>query len=225
MIDFPAGHGHGSGYLVVPEGGDVPGVLVIHAWWGLNRFFRRFCDRLAENGFVVLAPDLYHGTVVSTVSGADRLSSELKRTLVERELNGAVNYLRTTFATNEGKIGVVGFSMGANFGLWLATTRPNDVAAVVAFYGTRDENYKRARAAFLGHFAEKDEWEPLDSVKRLEELIRSAGREVTFRIYPKTKHWFFEENRPSAYDAKAARLAWRRTLRFLHSHLDWFEDH
>lgn len=219
MIDFPVGRGHASGYLAVPEGGDVPGVLALHAWWGLNHFFKRFCDRLAETGFVVLAPDLYHGKVVSTISGAKRLSSKLRRAVVERELSAAINYLRTTVATNEGKIGVVGFSMGANFGLWLATLRPKDVAAMVAFYGTRNGNYKRAKAAFLGHFAEIDEWEPLDEVQKLEKAIRSAGREVAFHVYPGTKHWFFEEDRLSQYDARAARLAWQRTVRFLHSHL------
>lgn len=220
MIAFPVGRGHARGYLAVPEGGDVPGVLVLHAWWGLNHFFKRFCDRLADSGFVAFAPDLYHGRVVSTVSGANRLSSRLKWALVEKELSGAVNYLRTTVATNEDQIGVVGFSMGANFGLRLSTSRSHDVAAVVAFYGTRNANYSRSKAAFLGHFAENDEWESLGQVQKLEKAIRSAGREVTFHVYPNTKHWFFEKNRPNAYNARAAELAWQRTVRFLHSHLE-----
>ena len=220
MIDFPAGRGHARGYLAVPEGGDVPGVLVLHAWWGLNSFFRKLCDRLAETGFVVLAPDLYHGKVASTINEAKRLRSKLKRAVVERELIGATNYLRTTVATNERRIGVVGFSLGANFGLRLATLRPEDVGAVVVFYGTRSENYRIAKAAFLGHFAEKDEWEPLERVRKLEKAIGSAGREITFHVYPNTKHWFFEKNRLNAYNARAAELAWQRTVRFLHAHLD-----
>jgi carboxymethylenebutenolidase len=220
MIDFPVGRGHARGYLAVPEGGDVPGVLVLHAWWGLNPFFKKFCDRLADNGFVALAPDLHHGKVASTIDEAMKLRSKLRRGVVEKQLNGAVNYLRKTVATNEGRIGVVGFSIGANFGLRLATLRSKDVTAVVAFYGGRIENYKKARVAFLGHFAEKDEWEPLDEVQKLEKSIRSAGSETTFYVYPNAKHWFFEENRPSQYDARAAGLAWRRTVRFLHTHLN-----
>jgi carboxymethylenebutenolidase len=220
MIDFPAGRGHARGYLAVSEGGDVPGVLVLHAWWGLNSFFREFCDRLAETGFVVLAPDLYQGRVTSTITGAKRLRSKLKRAVVERELIGATNYLRTAVATNEGRIGVVGFSLGANFALRLAALRPEDVGAVVVFYGSRNENYLVAKAAFLGHFAEKDEWEPLDQVRKLERAIGSAGREVTFHIYPNTGHWFFEKNQAKAYDRTAAELAWQRTVRFLHAHLD-----
>lgn len=206
--------------MSVPEGGDVPGVLAIHAWWGLNGFFKRFCDRLAEDGFVVLAPDLYHGTVSSTITGAKRLRSTLKRAVVEKELMGAVDYLRTSVATNEGKIGVVGFSLGANFGLWLSESRPEDVAAVVMFYGTRTGDFKKTRAAFLGHFAEHDEWEPLSDVRRMEAVIRSAGREATFQVYPGTKHWFFEADRRTAYDRNAAEKAWRTTIGFLHSHLD-----
>jgi len=195
-------------------------VLVLHAWWGLNRFFKQFCDRLAENGFVALAPDLYHGKVSSTISGAKHLRTTLRQTVVERELNGAVDYLRKSVATNDSAIGVVGFSLGASFGLGVAASRPNDVAAVVVFYGTRDGSYREAKAAFLGHFAENDEWEPLKDVQKLEREIKSTGHDATFHVYPKTKHWFFEVDRPDAYDASAAEVAWERTLSFLHTHLD-----
>lgn len=220
MITFQAGRGKAEGYLAVPEGGDVPGVLVLHAWWGLTQFFKQFCDRLAEKGFAVLAPDLYHGKASSTIPGAKRLRSKLRRAVVQKELNGAVDYLRTSVATNEGKIGVVGFSLGANLGLWLSELRSEDVAAVVAFYGTRNGNYKKTKAAFLGHFADHDEWEPLDNVRKMERKISSSGRKVTFHIYPETRHWFFEADRPSAYDPDAAEKAWRRTVSFLHNHLD-----
>jgi len=206
--------------LVVPEGGGVPAVLVLHAWWGLNSFFKKFCERLAESGFVVLAPDLYHGEVTSTIIGAKRLRSTQRKPAVERELVGGVDYLRQAVATNEGRIGVLGFSMGANLALWLSTLRPKDVAAVVAFYGTRKENYGGAKAAFLGHFAEYDEYEPLGEVEELEKAIKSAGCRVTFHVYSKAQHWFFEENRPSTYDRRAAKLAWRRTVSFLHNYLD-----
>ena len=97
--------------------------------------------------------------------------------------------------------------------------RPDDVGAVVVFYGTDDGDYHTARAAYLGHFAEHDDFEPLAAVRALEEKIRAAGREVTFHIYPGTGHWFFEPNQPQAYDAAAAELAWERTLDFLKAQL------
>jgi carboxymethylenebutenolidase len=138
---------------------------------------------------------------------------------VERELIGAVDYMRTSVATNEGKIGVVGFSLGANLGLWLSESRPEDVAAVVIFYGTRRGSFKKTKAAFQGHFADHDEWEPLKDVQKMEGEIKSARREITSYLYPGTRHWFFEADRRTAYDSDAAEKAWRRTVRFLHAQL------
>ena len=119
----------------------------------------------------------------------------------------------------EAKIGVIGFSLGAYWALHLSQVRPDDVGAVVVFYGTDDGDYRMARAAYLGHFAEHDDYEPLDAVRALEEKIRAAGREVTFHVYPGTGHWFFEPNQPQAYDDAAAGLARERTLDFLKAQL------
>lgn len=220
-IEFQVGQSKFKGYLAVPEGGDVPGVLVIHAWWGLNDFFRELCDRLAGEGFVALAPDLYNGKTASTIDEAKRLRSKAKSVVVGKELNGAVDLLSTLFAVSGERIGVLGFSLGAYWGMWLATQRPREVAAVTTFYGTRKGNYRKARATFLGHFAEKDEYEPEKSVRAVEAQLRSAGRHVTFHVYPRTKHWFFEEDRIDAYNREAAELAWERTVSFFHKNLDW----
>ena len=214
------GRAKADAYLSVPEGGDVPGVLVIPAWWGLNDFFRSLCDRLARSGFVALAPDIYHGKLARTIPEAKRLRSALKGPKLGKELVGAAEYLRNTFAETGDRIGVVGFSLGAYWGMWLAMAKPKEVAAVVAFYGGRKGDFRKSQAAFLGHFAEEDEWMPARSVREVEKQIRSAKREVEFHVYPGTRHWFFEENREDAYDAKAAKLAWKRTEQFLHAHLD-----
>ena len=109
--------------------------------------------------------------------------------------------------------------MGAFWSLWLAQTLPADVATVVLFYGTGDGNYSRIQAAFLGHFAETDEFESPAAVRDLEKVLRTTGKDVTFYTYPGTTHWFFEKDRPDAYDAPAARLAWERTIRFLTTQL------
>jgi carboxymethylenebutenolidase len=220
MIEFSAGRRRARAYLAVPDGGDVPGIMVLHAWWGLNPFAKRVCNRLADAGFVGFAPDLYSGKTASTINEAKRLRSKMDNAIVRKQLNGAVDRLRDIFATSGDKIGVIGFSLGAYWALWLANERPHEVKAVVPFYGTRKGVYKHARAAFQGHFAQNDEWEPIESVRQLEKQLRSDGREVKFYTYRGTKHWFFEENRTAAYDAKAAQLAWKRTLSFLRRELN-----
>jgi carboxymethylenebutenolidase len=85
----------------------------------------------------------------------------------------------------------------------------------VVFYGTRGGDYSRARASYLGHFAETDPYASASGAKSLERALRKAGRAVTFHTYTGTGHWFFESDRKEAYDAGAARLAWKRTADFL----------
>src|SRR5260370_39999202 len=94
------------------------------------------------------------------------------------------------------------------------------IAAVVTFYAAyTGPDYSLAAAACLCHFAEDDPFEPAESVAEMEQALQAAGRQVTVHTYPGTKHWFFEENRPE-YDAEAARIAWERTIEFLHERLE-----
>jgi len=218
MIEFLHGDVTVRGHLAIPASGSGPGVIVLHAWWGLNEFIKQLCDRLAAEGFVVFAPDLYHGEIAATIEGAEHLSSELKREIADKEMVAAVEYLRGHSAVSKLALGVIGFSLGAFLALSLAQNRPKDIAAAVLFYGTGDGNYNNIRAAFLGHFAEKDPYESQEGVAALENALRTAGRDVTFHTYPDTGHWFFESDRPDAYNADAARLAWERTTTFLHQH-------
>lgn len=208
-----------GGYLATPDHANGCGVIVLHAWWGLNAFCRGLCDRLADEGLVALAPDLYHGRTASTVTRAEQLSSGLRSSVVSRELSEAVTYLQSRSAILARRIGVIGFSMGGYYAFGLARQRPDDIAAVVIFYGTRTLDYRKTKAAFLGHFAENDRWAPPEKVRKLEEKIRAAGKKVNFYTYPRTKHWFFEEDRPDAYDANASRIAWDRTVKFLKNKL------
>jgi carboxymethylenebutenolidase len=207
-----------SGYLSMPRTSQGPGVLVLHAWWGLNEFFKRFCDRLAGKGFIVFAPDLYEGKVARTREEAKELMTKQDSKQLETSVMASSDYLASHPAVKGRRVGVVGFSMGANWALWLSSKNP-DLSAVVVFYGTGEEaDFSKSRASFLGHFAEEDEFEPKDYVLKLEKLIRSAGKEVQFYFYPKVGHWFFEEDRPEFND-KAASLAWERTVQFLDSKL------
>src|SRR6266700_1998416 len=131
-----------SGYLAVPEHGSGPGVLVLHAWWGLTEPFRQVCDRLATAGFVALAPDLYHGKTTASVEEAEALVEALDQD-VERwrgDIAGAVQVLRQHDATHpaggRGKLAFVGFSLGDAYALDMSVRMSDQIAAVVVFYGS-----------------------------------------------------------------------------------------
>ncbi len=218
MVEFKAEGQPGKGYLASPEA-PRGGVLVLHAWWGLNDFFKSFADKLASQGFVALAPDLYDGPVAKSVEEAKELHSKVENERIKHIILGATDYLRTDSSITGRKIGVIGFSMGAAWSLSLSTLKPETVGAVIVYYGSWPIDFSKAQASFLGHFSPDDEWEPVADVRATEEKIRGARREVTFHFYPGTKHWFVEENRPVEYNRAASDLAWKRTLEFLNSKL------
>jgi carboxymethylenebutenolidase len=205
-------------HVAVPDAGAGPGVLVLHAWWGLNDFFKQFCDRLAAEGFVAVAPDLYGGKTATTIDEAQQLIQAMDGAAAEQRVNEAIAFLHNHPAARGSGLGVIGFSMGGAWALLTSTQRPDDIAAVVLFYASDAADFAQARAAYLGHYAEHDEWEPDEGIQFLENALRSAGRDVTFHTYPGTAHWFFENNRPE-YNAEAAQLAWERTLAFLRERL------
>jgi carboxymethylenebutenolidase len=215
-----------SAYLAVPEHGSGPGVLVLHAWWGLTDFFKQVCDRLAAEGFVALAPDLYRGKTTASIEEAEALVEALNQDeeRVRGDIAGAVQVLRqhtaTHLADGRGKLAVIGFSLGGAYALDMSVNLADEIAAVVTFYASYPGlDYSRASAAYLCHFAEDDPFEPTESVSEMEQELQAAGRQAIFYTYPGTHHWFFEENRPE-YDAEAARVAWERTIEFLHQRLD-----
>lgn len=206
-----------DGYLAKPDSGAGPPVLVLHAWWGLNDTIKAFCDRLKQAGFLVFAPDLYHGKIADTVPEAGALSSALEENVqqVRDEVAVAAAYLYELAGKPAGGIGAVGFSFGAVYALDLPTTHPDIVKAVVIFYGSGVDSHGDSRAAYQGHFAGNDPYEPREGIDALDASLRKAGRPVEFYHYPGTGHWFFEPDRSEAYNAEAAALAWERTLAFL----------
>jgi carboxymethylenebutenolidase len=213
-------------HLAVPAQGSGPGVLVLHAWWGLTPPFERMCDRLAQAGFMAIAPDLYHGKTATTVEEAQALCKELDQD-VERwrgDIAGAIQLLRqhkaTTLEGGRGSFALIGFSLGGAYALDMSITLAEEIAAVVTFYSSYPGlDYTSARAAYLCHFAEDDPFEPAESAVCMEQELQAAQRPVSVHIYPGTRHWFCEENR-SEYDAEAADLAWQRTIAFLRQQLD-----
>jgi len=195
--------------------GGGPGILVLHAWWGLKPFFKQVCDQLAEHGYTVLAPDLYQGDIAKTIEEAKVFHAKHENESMGDIVKAAQNYLSQLCAGKPN--GVMGFSMGAAWSMIVAANEPN-VSTVVLFYGAYAPDLSQMKAKVLGHFAEVDEWEPLDGVKAVEKDIQAAGLEVTFHIYPEVAHWFMESDRPE-YDSAAATLAWDRTFEFLKENL------
>lgn len=208
-----------QGFLAIPTTGKGPGLIVLHAWWGLNETIRELCRRLAAEGYVVFAPDLYHGKVVTTIEEAESLSRGLDAAQAKADIAEAVTFLSERSDVIGSNFGVIGLSLGAFLAFAHSVENPERVRAVVVFYGTGGGDFRRSKAAYLGHFAEADPFEPAADVQSLEDSIRGAGRTVAFHTYKGTGHWFFEPDRSDAYNEGAAKLAWERTVAFLKAEL------
>jgi len=204
-----------NGYLAMPSQPNAPGVLVFHAWWGLNSTFKKLCDRLAAEGFVVFAPDLREGHIATTIDEARQLLNELDEMKNQAVVEAAIDFLKNGSETQNEALSIIGFSMGAAWSLVAAEERPKDIRKIILFYGSYSAlKFLKAEAEILGHFAEVDEWEPAEEVSAMGDHMRSAGLKPVFHQYPSTSHWFFEEDRPE-FNPEAAQLAWTRTLEFL----------
>jgi carboxymethylenebutenolidase len=208
-----------DGFLAVPPAGKGPGVLILHAWWGLNGTIKAFCTRLAQSGFVAFAPDLYHGKVADNIAAAEALGTALDARHLEAqsEIAAATLFLNDRAKPDRG-LAVIGFSLGAFHALNLAAAHPESIRSVVIFYGTDGSmgtDFSHSSADYLGHFAENDQFEPKSNVDALQQSLRRAGRPVNFHTYPGTGHWFFEPDVSPAYNEPAASLAWDRTLAFV----------
>jgi carboxymethylenebutenolidase len=203
-----------NAYLTAPNDGG-PGVLVLHAWWGLKPFFKQLCDHLAEQGFTALAPDLRNGEIAETIEAAKELMQKSDGQFVGDTVMAAKDYL---LSISKARIGVVGFSMGAAWSLIVASYDPDKIAATVLFYGTEGVDFAKVKSKILGHYSDSDEWEPMDGVRAMEQGMKDAGVDATLHIYPKVGHWFVEDDRPE-FDSGAAQLAWDRTFEFLRTSL------
>lgn len=208
----------GTAYLALPEGDAGPGVLVLHAWWGLTDHVRDVCDALAAEGFVALAPDLFAGRVATEVDEAEQGLAEANADELAHLTRSSLQTLRDLPATGDRPVGILGYSMGASMAFWLTARVPDDVGATAAFYGSQAIDMADARAAFLGHFAEDDPYVDDDELTLLEAELHLDERVVTFHHYPGTQHWFAEPDRPE-HDPIAAQLAWDRTMAFFFQHL------
>ena len=221
MIEFPVSGGSIGGYEAVPPQGGGPGVVVIQEWWGLVDHIKDVCDRFAGEGFVALAPDLYHGKTTKSPDEAGKLMMALRIDEAERDLSAAVAYLSTQDETTSEKIGVVGFCMGGALSLYTATKNPS-IGACVVFYGGHPKvqpDLPNLHAPVLGIYAEKDTFVTPASARELEQQLKKLGKQIDVNIYPNTDHAFFNDTRPEVYNADASADAWQRTVEFLRKHL------
>lgn len=209
MVSFTASSVARHGYLALPPGGQGKGILVLHAWWGLNDFFKSTCDRLAAQGFVAFAPDLHHGKIAKTIDEANHLLETRDFPAVQATAEAGLQLLQSHPSVQGSKLGALGFSMGAAFAVLLDSLYPDAFDRIVAFYGASEEDLSGSKAQFQLHFGDNDDWEPMESVKKL------AGANLEIYIYPGIGHWFFEEDRSDHYTPDVAKIAWARTLDFL----------
>ena len=220
---FPSGSGTAHGYLALPATGSGPGVIVIQEWWGLTDHISGIADRLAGEGFVALAPDLYGGTTTHDADEAGRLMMELPVDQAARDLAGAVDFLLGHEAVTSSKVGAVGFCMGGGFVLLLAAQQGDRIGAAVPFYGVGPavpETYPGLRAAVQGHYGEEDGFYPVGDARAQEKQIRSeSGAEVEFHYYPAGHAFHNDTNALGTYDETSARQAWERTVSFLRARL------
>ncbi|HEX2038992.1 MAG TPA: dienelactone hydrolase family protein [Acidimicrobiales bacterium] len=222
MVEFPSNGATGQGYLATPASGSGPGLVVIQEWWGLVPHIKEVCDRLAAEGFVALAPDLYRGETTREPDEAGLLMMAMNMAQAGKDMGGAVDFVRER-STGEG-VGVIGFCMGGGLALVLATQRPDAVKAVAPFYGLipwpeAQPDYSKLAAAVQGHYAEKDEFFTPDLARALEQQLRELGKEVELFVYPGTQHAFFNDTRPEVHDPEASRQAWERSLAFFRERL------
>jgi carboxymethylenebutenolidase len=223
-VEFASNGGRASGYLSTPAAGSGPGVLVIQEWWGLNSHVRSLADRFAAEGFVALAPDLYHGQETREPDEAGKLLMALNVDQAAKDLRGAASYLlgRSAGGASGRRVGVVGFCMGGQLALYAGTVAPDQVGAVVDFYGIHPNvkpDWSKLQAPVLGLFAEKDSYVTPAAVRELEEQIKAAGKQIETHVYPGVDHAFLNDERPEVYSPDAAADAWRRTLSFLRAHV------
>ncbi|MFI5955324.1 dienelactone hydrolase family protein [Cryptosporangium sp. NPDC051539] len=213
-VVFPVDGGTSEGYLAEPSESGAPGILVLPAWWGLGGQIRSVADRLAEEGFVVLAPDVYRGEMAVETDEAQKLAAALPAERAAGDLTGAARYLAGIVGA---PIGVMGFGLGGSLALWAASLT-DDVASAAAFYPlvpwqpkTPDWSALGGKAAIV-HAADEDAATTGPELALARKAVEEAGGEFTIYEYPGTKRGFYNDDRPDSYDHHAAVTAWARSL-------------
>lgn len=221
-VSFPSNGGQAHGYLATPPSGSGPAVVVIQEWWGLTSHIAAVADRLAAEGFVALAPDLYGGSTTHDADEAGEMMQKLPPDRAARDLAGAVDFLMARDEVTGDKVGVVGFCMGGAFALTLGVQQGARVGAVVAFYpvGQLPADYAGLSAGVLLQLAEQDAFHPIGEAEKVAETIAStSGVSLRVEKYPGGHAFHNDDNLIGTYDADLAARAWSTAVEFLKEHL------
>lgn len=217
MIHYPSNAHTTPGYLARPSTpGPHPGIVVIQEWWGLVPHIKDVAQRFAREGYLALAPDLYHGQAADEPDEARKLAMALDRDRAVAEITAAARYLKHLDTAAPRKVGTVGWCMGGGLSL-SAAAHNGDIAAAVCFYGRPLDaaDTARLKVPILGLFAEEDHSITPAAARAFERELEAAGVPHEIHIYPGSHHGFFNDTRASVYHPEAAADAWQRTL-------DWF---
>lgn len=210
-----------TGQIARPQGdAKAPTVVLVQEWWGVNAHIASLLDRLADAGFIALAPDLYHGKTTKDPAEAQQLMSNLDTLAAVKEIGATVEHLRSLPEGN-GKVGVMGFCMGGALSL-ASACHLQGLSAVVPFYGTPPADkvdYSKVTAPILTHVASHDNWVKPEAALAIKAQIDQAAKTtMTVEVYD-ADHAFVNDTRPEVYKPEAAALAWKRSIAFLHEHL------
>jgi carboxymethylenebutenolidase len=227
-VTFTSGKDEIKAYFSRPVSTNAyPGVVVIHEWWGLNDQIKGVTDRLAAEGYLAIAPDLYRGKVPTDAGYAHDLMRGVNENWAVGVIEGAATWLRATDARERRRspgqrmpIATVGFCFGGRLSL-ASALKGADTQAMVMFYGSVETDAKALEAIavpVLGIFGNEDRGIPLDQVKAFEAALKAAGKKATVLVYTGVGHAFFNEERPG-YDPDIAIDAWERTTMFLRDSL------
>ena len=198
---------------ICPDKAPAGAVLIIHSWWGLTDSFRAFGSRLADAGYLVGLADLFEGQIANTEAEARALRAQSRRTPMYKTLGADIVCLSYMAGSSINKIGVVGFSMGGHWAVWLSQRPEYNIAATVLYYAARAGDFSHCKAGILAHFAERDPWVSAAGRRNMERAILKSGCDYEAFDYPGTEHWFAESDRTSEFNANAANLALGRDLR------------
>ena len=221
-VQFPNGKEMLSGFVAVPEkAGRFPGIIVIHSWLGLDDFTKEQAEKIAEQGFVALAVDLYHGKVPKDVGEAQELMSGQAAGHTIEDMLAAYTYLTTRKDVDRDRIGTIGWSMGGAYALQLAMHQPR-LGACVVNYGTPPTDPNDIQLIFapvLGNFGGADRGTTPADVASFEKVMKNLGRNIDLKIYDGAGNGFENPNNTRTYNEEAAADAWTRTVKFLNKSL------
>ena len=218
-------NGNGAYAYVAQPDDDAqhPGLVLIQEWWGIEPHVVDLAHRLAEQGFVVAVPDLYHGKVATEPNDAERMmmmmQSNVDRAI--KEITGALDTVKAMSNVEPKKLGVIGFCMGGFLAMMVASRYP-DLGAVVAFYAVgydpTPEEAAQVHAPILAIFGDRDPWAPVEQIEKIERVYKEAGKDITVRVYHNAGHAFINPNHGDLNE-EAAADAWPRAINFLKDHL------